>query len=197
MNTVGANILLSAEGNIKNTGSILCYFCNSENAEGSWFCSNCGKIITELDFLRKMQRKIKYEQTKIRKNISKKLSVRFKIDENEFIHYAHDAGNETEAYIVTEKRFIRFFEKKGFLRKSGKKDTWEFNWSDIANVSEPTPIFIGGVKICFTTFNDQEKIIWTLPDVGEAIFKESMVAINNYLHGKRDSRAKLYYSDKV
>ena len=190
----GAHVLLSPDGHLTSKAIVVCPKCGSKNAKGSWFCMSCGNIITDdTAYLRQIQKRIRFKQNNIRKKLPQKLINMFKLGENEFIHYAHSLDNQTESYVVTEKRFIKFFDKKGpKIFGAGKKIFWEASWDEIATVSEPIPVFTG-CKIIFTTFDEEKEEITLLPEVGVEIFRECMNAMDNFVHQKRDARAKLCY----
>jgi ribosomal protein S27AE len=119
------SILLSDGSTLKFKGENTCPKCGSVIERSSWFCGSCHAILTkDIEMVKELQRKIRFEQVSIQQNIS--LESRNRIEPYEFIYFIVTLGNN-DAYIITDKRLIK--DKHGRLQ--------EAMLSEITSVSEP------------------------------------------------------------
>lgn len=194
----GADIILESTGKMGSIGTNLCPKCKFENAKGAWFCSNCGNIITtEIGYLRQSQRRIKHWQDLLRKDLPEHLKKTFDIQKEEFLHYV-DAKYKHENYVVTEKKFIKFYSPSGIFA-SKRKEIWALNWDDVNSITSPTLQYNVNVVFCFQSLEkrDFKKITKPIVMGGFQCYQESKIAFENAMHERRDNRAILYYMDDL
>ena len=111
-----------------------CQSCGSPCEQDSWFCVNCGAILTsdsrELGMLKEQQRKLRFMQTKVKDQLPKEIKRELKPDE--YVHF-HYKGLGTPHEVVTEKRILKF-STGWFIKRENLKSA---PWSEVVGISEP------------------------------------------------------------
>jgi DNA-directed RNA polymerase subunit RPC12/RpoP len=107
----GAELVPQPDGTtlkVKNENP--CPKCGSINDSASWFCVNCGSLLTEkLDILKNLQKKIRFEQERVKNDFLPQW-MKDKISCEEYIYYCISFGNN-DFYAITDEKLIK--SKKG------------------------------------------------------------------------------------
>lgn len=104
----GAELVLLQDGSsFKFRSETTCPKCGAINEKSSWFCLSCNEILTkDVDMLRELQKKIKFEQERIKSGYMSS-QMREKLEPDEFIYSLVNFKNSDNIYIITDKRIIK------------------------------------------------------------------------------------------
>ena len=103
----GASLILAEDGSsLLSRKRIACAKCGSTMADGSWFCTVCGEIITkDVNHLKQTQRKMRFQQESLKNDLSE---ICDKIEPDEFIYFSFRFKGllSNKYFVVTDKKKI-------------------------------------------------------------------------------------------
>ncbi|MGD0160770.1 MAG: hypothetical protein ABSB89_10810 [Candidatus Bathyarchaeia archaeon] len=97
-------------------------------ADGSWFCTACGEIVTkDVEHLKQIQRKMRFQQESLKNELSE---IDDKIEPDEFIYFSFRFKGllANKYFVVTDKKLIKY-ELYG--------QYWEALWSEVVGIEGP------------------------------------------------------------
>lgn len=194
----GANFVLSPDNSSflaqKQSG---CPQCSNPVVNGSWFCSNCGLVLTpNIEHLQQIQKKLVFSQENLRKivllNDKREAPVLLgdKLEQNEFVHYVSENRGilSHKFYFVTEKKLVYF--------ETHKKTYLPIPMKEIITIGKP---YFTGAKAPFTHWFNVQTFTGNIAlDFGSSRGSQSDAwafhralnsALSNYNIQKRDFRA--------
>lgn len=185
-NYCGADVIISTDGSCFSLRSqSKCPKCGAVNEASSWFCANCGTILTrDVDMLKELQKKIRFEQKRTESCMAP--SMKEKLEPDEFIYYVfYWTKGGDRFYAITDKRIIK--------SRAGKYE--EAPLSEVVSIGDPqvkTGFFSVSSFFEVNTFN--KTMVFDGFGVGDAAHCGKLcgtmrIALENHNLRKKDIRA--------
>ena len=157
-----------------------CPKCSTPQADGAWFCLNCGEILAkDIEHVKNLQKKIQFTQEDIRAKLAQ---FSDKIEPNEFFYHLlyHNGFFSNKYYAVSDKKLIKF----------DYNNYWQAPLSEIVGVGSPQH---DGYNSTLTIQTFKETVKLDFGDSMDYDFYNALYrALDNYTLQKKDIYALIY-----
>lgn len=106
----GAEVVLSPDSSsltLRNQSA--CPKCGAANEKSSWFCLNCGTILTkDTEMLKRLQRKLRFIEEEMKKEFVNKVHPKIDLEPEELFYSTLSREQGENFYGVTNKRIMQY-----------------------------------------------------------------------------------------